>query len=171
MIRTRFPLFLLISLGLVSACRAKVGETVRRPGQPDMTYVSGEDVAMNQAIQTARGFLPTFRAALADQSSSRSRFAVKVAFAYGTAGGHEHIWLTEPAFAAGRVTGVVSNEPVDVTTLRIGQRITAPEADVSDWMYLESGVLRGGYTLRVLLDRLLPAERAEMLRQMDFRLE
>ncbi len=83
----------------------------------------------------------------------------------------EHIWLTEPSFASGRVSGVVNNEPVDATFLKLGQRVSAPEADISDWMFVESGVLRGGYTLRVLLDRLPPPEREKQMQAMGFRLD
>ncbi len=162
----------LLCAALFGACarEPRVGETVKREGQPDMTYVAAEDAEMNASIEKARASLQTFKAALGSRPAGSDFFAVKVAFTYGL-NSKEHIWLTEPTFASGRVSGQVGNEPVNATFLRPGQRVSAPESDVSDWMYVESGVLRGGYTLRVLLSRLPSTEREKQLQEMGFRLE
>jgi uncharacterized protein YegJ (DUF2314 family) len=125
---------------------------------------------MNASIEKARASLQTFKAALRSPPAGSDSFAVKVAFTYGR-DSQEHIWLTEPSVASGRVSGQVGNEPVNATFLKLGQRVSAPESDVSDWMFVESGVLRGGYTLRVLLKRLPPPEHEKQLQDMGFRLE
>lgn len=135
-----------------------------------MSYVAAEDAEMNASIETARASLQTFKAALRSRPAGADSFAVKVAFTYGR-DSQEHIWLTEPSFSSGRVSGLVGNEPVNATFLRLGQNVSAPDSDVSDWMFVESGVLRGGYTLRVLLNRLPPLERERQLQEMGFRLE
>lgn len=157
---------------LLAACarEPKVGETVKREGEPDTTYVAGEDAEMNAAIEKARASLQEFKAALKTPPRGSDSFSVKVAFAVG-ADGHEHIWLSEPSFESGRASGRVANEPLSATHLKLGQNVSAPESDVTDWMFLEQGILRGGYTLRVLLSRAPPAEREKQLQEMGFRLE
>ena len=164
------PPLLLATLFAACAREPRVGETVKREGQPDMTYVAAEDAEMNASIEKAQASLQAFKAALRSRPAGADSFAVKVAFTYGR-DSEEHIWLMEPSFASGRVSGLVGNEPVNATFLRVGQEVSALESDVSDWMYVESGVLRGGYTLRVLLNRLSPSEREKQLREMGLRLE
>jgi len=155
---------------LTAACSQKVGQTVKREGQPDIVVVSAEDTAMNAAVFRARGSLPQFKAALASPPPGSSGFAVKVAFPYGS-DNREHIWLLEPSFSNGQVSGVVNNEPEFVSTIKLGQRVSQPEAQLSDWMYVREGVLQGGYTIRAALDSLSPAERESQVRAMGLRLE
>ena len=156
---------------LVSACGPSDSNSVKRAGEPDMISVAAVDAAMNTAIAKARATLPAFKAALASPPPGSSGFAVKVAFAYGKNGSQEHIWLTEPQFTGESISGTVNNEPVDATHLTLGQRVAAPVADISDWMYAANGVLKGGETVRALLSRMPPEERAETLASMGFRLE
>jgi uncharacterized protein YegJ (DUF2314 family) len=160
-------LLLLAALGSI-AC--KRGSSEDGP-KDEVVYVKGDDPAMTAAIAKAQGSLETFRAALAAPPAGSTSFSVKVGFAWGTKGDREHIWLTEPKLDASNVTGTVNNEPVDVTTLKLGQSASAPLKDVSDWMYVEGGVLRGGYTLRVLLDKMAPEAKQKMLADMGFRLD
>jgi uncharacterized protein YegJ (DUF2314 family) len=58
-----------------------------------------------------------------------------------------------------------------VTSIKLGQQVSTPEARVSDWMYVQNGVLYGDFTVRALLDRMLPEERERQLASMNFRLE
>jgi uncharacterized protein YegJ (DUF2314 family) len=153
------------------SCSPSDGNTLKREGQPDMVYVPAADAAMNGAIEKARSSLLGFRAALASPPSGSSGFAVKVGFPYGNDASHEHIWLTEVEFSGDQVSGVVNNEPVDATQVRLGQKVTAPISAVSDWMYVDNGVLKGGFTVRVLLDRMSPTERDKTLSGMGARLE
>ncbi|MRR12578.1 DUF2314 domain-containing protein [bacterium] len=164
-------LSLLLAATLLSGCRPSDSSSVKRPGEPDMISVTADDAAMNEAISKARATLPAFQAVLAAPPPGSSSFAVKVAFAYGKDGGAEHIWLTEPQFTGENVSGLINNEPVDVTHLKLGQRVTAPVTDISDWMYSQNDVLKGGETVRTLLNRMPPEERAETLRSMGLRLE
>jgi len=115
--------------------------------------------------------MPAFRAALASPPSGSSGFAVKVAFAYGSDGAREHIWLVEPIFSGDMVSGIVNNDPVDVKNMQFGQKVTAPTSDISDWMYIEHDVLKGGFTMRVLLDRMPENKRSATLTGMGVRLE
>jgi uncharacterized protein YegJ (DUF2314 family) len=158
---------LVLVLSLVACSRSKAaGEQ-----KDEVLYVKGSDPAMSAAIANAQATLDNFRGALAAPPAGTQSFSVKVGFAWGTKGEREHIWLTEPKFDGASVSGKINNDPVDVTTLTLGQAVTAPVKDVSDWMYVDNGVLRGGYTLRVLLDKMSPEARKKMLDEMGFRLE
>ena len=135
-----------------------------------MAYVAPEDAAMNAAILKARSTLGDFKQKLTKRSDPNSDFSVKVGFSYGPEK-YEHIWLSEPEFSQGQISGIVGNEPVDAKNLKLGQRVSVPESNISDWMYLENGALQGGFTLRVLLDKLSPSEREAQLRSMRLRIE
>jgi uncharacterized protein YegJ (DUF2314 family) len=137
----------------------------------EVVYVKGSDPTMAAAIAKAQASLESFRAVLAAPPAGTKSFSVRVGFAWGIKDEREHIWLTEPKLAATTVTGTINNEPVDAISLKLGQVVTAPLKDVSDWMYVENGVLRGGYTLRVLLDKMNPEMRQKMLADMGFRLD
>jgi uncharacterized protein YegJ (DUF2314 family) len=58
---------------------------------------------------------------------------------------------------------VLVNKP-EATDHRIGQRVPIAEADIIDWMYRKGGKMQGGYTNRVLLER-MPAEDAASFRE------
>jgi uncharacterized protein YegJ (DUF2314 family) len=153
-------------LGL-AACSRSSGDAPK----DEVVYVKGSDPTMSAAIAKAQGSLDTFRGVLAAPPAGAKDFSIKVGFAWGIKDDREHIWLTEPKLAATTVTGTINNEPVDAISLKLGQVVTAPLKDVSDWMYVENGVLRGGYTLRVLLDKMSPEMRKKMLDDMGFRLD
>jgi uncharacterized protein YegJ (DUF2314 family) len=158
--------WLVLVLSLVACSRSKAGEQ-----KDDVVYVKGNDPAMSAAIAEAQATLDTFKSALAAHAPSAQSFSVKVGFAWGSKGEREHIWLSEPKLDGATVSGKINNEPVDVTTLSLGQAVTAPLKDISDWMYVDDGVLRGGYTLRVLLNKMSPEARKKMLDEMGFRLQ
>jgi len=164
------PLSLLALALVVAACHDSPGNVVKRPGQSDVINVEAEDPGMNAAIKKAASTLPEFKAALAAPPERAVGFSVKVAFPYGK-NNREHIWLDTPSFSEGSVSGVIGNEPVYVTSIKLGQKVSAPESRVSDWMYIQDGVLKGGFTVRALLDRMSPEERERQLASMGFRLE
>jgi uncharacterized protein YegJ (DUF2314 family) len=152
----------------LSACH-RGNAVLRRPNQPDAVSVASTDTEMNQAMAQARASLTDFRQAVRNPGSSKSKFSMKVKVADGEA--IEYIWVAEPALVGQGFRGRVANEPIEVRTVSVGQSVEFQPEQVSDWMYLEDGVLRGGFTIRVLLDRVSPEERARMLRSFTFRME
>jgi uncharacterized protein YegJ (DUF2314 family) len=160
------PKWSLLLVGF-AACARSSGDAPK----DEVIYVKSGDRTMTAAIAKAQASLETFRTVLAAPPAGTKSFSVKVGFPWGIKDDREHIWLTEPKLAATTVTGTINNEPVDATSLKLGEVVTAPLADISDWMYVENGVLRGGYTLRVLLDKMSPETRSKMLGEMGFRLE
>jgi len=137
-------------MGLLSKIFGKKN-VEERQDEPDMVYVSSEDERMNWAIEKANLTLWYFEESLENPQSHQVYFSIKVKIIDGENG--EHIWLTEPHFnAEGNLYGTVGNEPVDVTTVKLNQKIGIDRTLISDWMTLENGRLIGGYTIRAIRD-------------------
>jgi hypothetical protein len=73
--------------------------------------------------------------------------------------------------AMAKFSGKIANDPERVFTVEVDQVVSARAAEISDWMYVDTGKLVGGYTVRVLRDRFSPSDRAEFDRSMPFRVE
>jgi uncharacterized protein YegJ (DUF2314 family) len=159
----------LLLCALLASC-ARKGDGEKQESRDQVVYLKSEDPGMAAAVAKARATLGDFKTALDERKPGRERYAVKVGFAYGN-DDREHIWVRDPEFSGDVVKGRIMNEPVDVTNLKFGQSVTAPAVDISDWMYVESGVLRGGYTMRVLLDKMSPEERTKMLGELGVKLD
>ncbi|WP_231424270.1 YegJ family protein [Pedobacter sp. Leaf250] len=137
-------------MGLLSKIFGKKNVEERK-GEPDMVYVSNEDERMNWAIEKANLTLWYFEDSLENPQPYQVYFSIKVKIIDGENG--EHIWLTEPHFDdEGHLYGTVGNEPVDVTTVKLNQKIGIDRQLISDWMIIEDGKLIGGYTIRAIRD-------------------
>lgn len=140
--------------------------TKEQPLEDKVTYVADDDTRMNAAIDKAHSTVDAFIAALKMPKPSQSAFAVKMPFTDG--GKIEHIWLSPVTYDGSNFHGTVSNEPEDITTVKLGQEVSVSLSNISDWMYIEDDKLVGGETLRVLRDTLSPAERAEFDKSVPF---
>jgi len=144
-------------MGLLSRFFGKKNVEERK-GEPDMVYIPNEDERMNWAIEKANLTLWYFEESLNQPRPDQLYFSVKVKIIDGEAG--EHIWLTEPHFdEEGNLYGTVGNEPVDVTTVKMNQKIGIDRNLISDWMIIENGRLIGGYTIRAIRDEIPDAEK------------
>lgn len=145
-------------------------KVIQREKEPDIYEVKEEDKVMNNAIATARQTLHLFKDALNSGADSLQSFSLKVRYdapdGYG-----EHIWLNEVSLKDGVYTGIVNNEPNVITQVKFGDTVTVNPDDISDWMYLANNKLRGGYTLRAIMEKMSPAEREKMQEQSGFVIE
>ncbi|MDN3588325.1 DUF2314 domain-containing protein [Pedobacter aquatilis] len=145
-------------MGLLSKIFGKKNVEERK-GEPDMVYVPNEDERMNWAIEKAKLTLWYFEESLANPQPHQAYFSVKVHIIDGDNG--EHIWLTEPHFdEEGNLYGTIGNEPVNVTTVKLNQKIGIDRDLISDWMTIENGKLIGGYTIRAIRDGVPENEKA-----------
>lgn len=120
-----------------------------------------DDPVMDAAIAEAQRTLPEFLAALADPPIGASEFGIKYPL-----GGWEHIWVGNLRRDGDRITGTLANAP-EQEGRRLGERVSVPLADVSDWAWRSpDGVMHGHHTTRVLFPQ-LPEEVVEAIRQ-DF---
>jgi len=160
---------ILLAATALLGCDRQAGAVAHRAGQPEVEMVAPDDSAMNAAMGTARATLDRLAERIARPPAGQSNLALKVRLEEGEA--VEHIWLTDLGYADGRFFGRVSNEPLDLRKVRLGDSVSAGREEISDWMAVENGRLVGGYTLRVLRDRMSPAERAELDTSWTFRIE
>jgi uncharacterized protein YegJ (DUF2314 family) len=125
--------------------------------------VDENDPEMLAAIDKARESLPQFWQVFEDRGRGESNFALKVKIT--DKNGTEHFWATEIERKDGRTMATINNDPNIVASVKLGDRIEIPEADISDWLYIRNEKMVGNETLRPLLNR-MPAEEAEKLEAM-----
>jgi uncharacterized protein YegJ (DUF2314 family) len=107
--------------------------------------VPPDPAAMEKAIATARA---TWAEALAQH---RRGGELSVKFPFPTPGGNvEHIWVTVQTIDDERVHGVLANEPHDLGDWKLGTKVSAKIAELSDWLFVRDGTMVGGYTVKAL---------------------
>lgn len=135
----------------------KNSDKIERENQPDIYNVAGNDKEMNEAILKANQTLSNFNAALANKEIEVK--SLKVKFENQT--DVEHIWLSDVEFKDGKYSGILDDEPEYIKDHKLGDLINVDNKDISDWMYVENGKLFGGYTIRVLRNRMSETEREQ----------
>lgn len=133
------------------------------PSEDKVINVATEDAEMNAAIKIARETLPTFWSKMADHASNEEAFSLKLGISDGKM--TEHFWCGDIRGSAIAANCVIANEPTDVHTVKMGQRVEVDPAIISDWMYMQSGKIKGGQTIRALIPHMAPEE-AETYRAM-----
>jgi len=121
--------------------------------------VRSDDPQMIAAIEKARATLPKFFDALARPKPNQTGFVLKVAFRRGDE--VEHIWVADLNLAGNKPRGVIADEP-RMKGLRFMRQVSFDAADITDWMYIEDRRLVGGYTTRLLRERMSPEERKQL---------
>lgn len=130
-----------------------------REGQPDIYSTSENDKEINEAQKTAHATLGKFEEALKSNNPNFKSFCLKVKFE--TAAGSEHIWINNIILVGENYYGIVNNVPESITEIKFGQRIKIEKSNISDWMYVDGNNLIGGYTIRVLRNRMSKKEKKE----------
>jgi uncharacterized protein YegJ (DUF2314 family) len=130
---------------------------------------SEDDKEMNTAMQTAQKTLDQFDKALESHNYDTNSIALKVGF--DAPGGSEYLWLTNPVKGNGVYSGKIANTPERTQKATLGQTVVVKLQNISDWKYCEKGILRGGYTIRVIRNRMTPQERAKLDAELPFKVE
>jgi len=115
-------------------------------------HVEDNDAAMNAAIAKARETLPKFWAAFDNPGPGVENFSLKVKIKDGKE--VEHFWTEKVEKKDGKIFANIANDPDLVHNVKLGDRIEIPEADISDWFYMQNGKMVGNYTLRVLFEHM-----------------
>ena len=127
-----------------------------------------DDQEMNAAMQHARKTLNEFIERYSHPKSADKWFLVKGRFT--NEGQVEHIWVADLAFDGKVFSGVLANEP-ELPGFRFKQQVSVPIENISDWMYVSDGQLIGGFTTRVLYNRLSMEERKRDDAERHFRID
>ncbi len=144
-------------------------EIVARDGEPEVHMVSGEDPEMNSAMEQARASVTTFITSLQNPGQNQTHFSVKAKIVDGD---HtEHIWLYDVTYDGNQFLGKIGNNPLNVKNFALGDEIALVPSEISDWMIVEDKKLVGGYTLRVLRNRLSEEERIKFDESLPFTID
>jgi uncharacterized protein YegJ (DUF2314 family) len=99
-------------------------------------------------------------------NSPCSDFSVKLMLPYD--GGNEHMWLNGLFYKNEKLFGVLDSDPVQANPVKAGDTIEVKQRQVSDWLYLRNDTLVGGYTIRVLYDKMNEKEKKEFRQEIGF---
>ncbi len=132
-------------------------QTDSKPGENGVYNVEEEDPEMLAAIAESRETFPTFLSAYHSKDSTIQDFAIKVPFKVGK--GHEHLWLNKISIEQDKILGVVNNEPVMTQEVTLGDTVEIDRNTISDWNYIKGNKLYGGYSVRLLRNRMTPEQR------------
>lgn len=122
-----------------------------------MTFAK-DDAAMSAAISKSRQTAPQFIEHLASPGAGETDFSIKVPVTQGNQ--TEHFWLNKVTYDGSSFHGVIDNDPEIVTNIKLGQEWTCAPAQISDWIYTKDGILVGGESIRLMRDKMSPADRA-----------
>ncbi len=136
----------------------------------DTYYVTAEDSSMNLAINRAKKTITEFDLALKSNNSSYTNFAVKKRYKTIDGGG-EHMWIAIIDFGNGDYKGFVNNDAEKTVEVKYGDTVIVRKNEISDWMYLDKNVLRGGYTIREVRNQMNNKERIKMDKDLGFKIE
>lgn len=157
----RATVFGILLVGLAIGCDDKK--------VPNVVFVEGNDKEMNAAMKQAQAEVQQFIKAFQSPKPGQTGFSVKLAVTDGD--NTEHMWLSGLKYENGQFTGKLDNDPVQLTNIKMGQPLTSKPDQVSDWMFIDNGKLVGGYTIRVLHQKLSAEEREQLEKTLPFRIE
>jgi uncharacterized protein YegJ (DUF2314 family) len=162
--------YLVAALLLLSSCQSgSTDAKIERQGEPTIYNVKSDDPEMDAAIHLSRATFPEFLRVFEKQDTATSDFAVKVHYDDGNES--EHLWLADLSLRGPKLYGVVSNVPEFTKQVKEGEQVEVDTSKISDWKYVQNQRLVGGRTIKVLRDRLSPAEKAELDKSVDYQIE
>lgn len=155
---------------IVNAKAANVVGSSLKQGttEPEFYQVPKNNPAMHLAVQEARKTIKTFIAALRNPGPGQQDFELKKRFVQGDQ--VEHIWLSDVKIVGNHFEGKIDNQPRKIQGLQLGQVVSVKRNEISDWLYIDSGTLVGGYTVREHYNQLTPQQKQEFDREADFKI-
>lgn len=112
------------------------------PDDEGISYIQSEDPGMGNAIDQARLTADQFIATLQAPQPNQADFALKVPIE--TDGPIEHVWLAPVRFENNQFIGIITNQTASPSDMKLGDEVAFLTRDISDWMYVEDGLLVGG---------------------------
>ncbi|ROI13697.1 MULTISPECIES: DUF2314 domain-containing protein [Epilithonimonas] len=130
-------------------------DKIERGNEPIIYSLNDDDNEINSAIELANKTLEDFDKGLMD--SGNENFALKIRFDLSDK--TEHIWAVNIEKIDNEYFGIIDNLPNSITEIKLNNKIKIRTDKISDWMYSKNGKLVGGFTIRVLRDRMSKVER------------
>jgi uncharacterized protein YegJ (DUF2314 family) len=136
----------------------------------DTYAVTTEDSSMNAAISKAKITIDEFDMALKSNNPLFKNFSLKKRYITPDGGG-EHMWIAGIKLINGNYHGYVNNDAERTTEVKYGDTVIVRKDEITDWMYLDNNVLRGGYTIREIRNQMTKEERISMDKGLGFKIE
>jgi len=108
--------------------------------------IGDDDPEMAAAIARAQQTLPQFWQVFDKREHRESNFVLVVRIT--DQGRIEHFSTTDFERRDGRTMVTIGNVPKIVASVKSGDRIEIPEADITDWSYMRDGKYAGLFTLK-----------------------
>jgi uncharacterized protein YegJ (DUF2314 family) len=131
--------------------KANDQSVLARAKRDEAFLVTKEDPAMAAARSKARATLAAFLATARQPTPAMRNFALKVKVSDDN--GVEYFWVTQFNANGGRFSGKIDNTPRMVRSVAAGQIIEFSEGEITDWMYMDGGKMKGNYSACALLQR------------------
>ena len=128
----------------------------------DKGYVEDSDPEMAAAIAKAQETLPQFWQVFDKREHGESDFFLVVRIT--DKGRIEHFVITDFERRDGKTMVTIGSDPKIVSSVKRGDRIEIPAADITDWRYMRDGKYVGMRTVKVLLKH-MPADQVEALKK------
>lgn len=138
----------LIDAKLERQLRSADPRAVFEKRRPKAVYpASRNDRKLKAAVDEARFRFDEFARAF-ERRRGDQLFAVKAPFSHQ--GVTEYMWVLVGAIENGLIFGTLDNDPVDLDSLRPGDRVRVRRELVNDWMFTDGGRVQGNFTLAAL---------------------
>lgn len=162
-------LTLICAMLFLTACGNGQNNTPEKRSDPHLYTTNKEDRPMNQAMATARQKFPRFDSAFKSGRYDKDKFSIKVRLVCPD--GNEYIWLTDISKVGTHYWGVMTDTPRMTNQYKVGDHVKINYADITDWLYGKDSTLHGGYTLRLIYNRLSDKERADQEAGFPYKIE
>jgi len=151
------PLFLLCTVLLFSC------EKPADPPQITIMRVDQDDAEIERIAEDARNTLYVFFRYLTRAGAKGEHCYVKYPFTADDDSGvnREQIWLTGIQFKNGRYFGVLAGAPLYLSGMKKGDTVIIDMDTITDWMYVQSGKIIGGESIKYLLGRIPEDQRSD----------
>jgi uncharacterized protein YegJ (DUF2314 family) len=131
--------------------------------KPDKGYVADSDPEMAAAIAKAQETLPQFWQVFDAREHGESDFLLVVRIT--DKGRIEHFVITDFERRDGKTMVTIRSDPKVVSSVKRGDRIEIPAADITDWRYVRDGKEVGLLTAKVLLKH-MPVDQVQALKKL-----
>ena len=154
--KLKIKTFLLLFSICILSCNSN--KKIERQNEPTIYNVEENDVEMNKAIEKAKQTIDSFDYAFKNNSRVFTFFGLKKKFEEN--GNIEHLWIGNiQKIESGKYIGVIDNLPEKIKSVKLGDTVQIEKKEISDWMYIKKSELHGGYTIRLLRERMTEEER------------
>ena len=126
--------------------------------------IGDDDPEMAAAISKAQATLPQFWQMFDKREHGESNFVLVVRIT--DKGRIEHFFATDFERRDGKTMVTISNKPNIVASVRIGDRIEIPEADITDWRYMRDGKYVGNVTFKAQFKHMRAADVEQVKKMM-----